>query len=109
MATGMAITMAAGDIRIMVVQEDITATEAAWLADRHIHREVQEVLEMETIRKIPMLVVAERAVDLPQPAEVLLLIKPLRQEVVIADIPEVLLNKKPLPIVRPGQKDLLTE
>jgi hypothetical protein len=56
-----------------------------------------------------MLVVAERAVDLPQPAEVLLLIKPLRQEVVIADIPEVLLNKKPLPIVRPGQKDLLTE
>jgi hypothetical protein len=109
MATGMAITMAAGDIRIMVVQEDITATEAAWLADRHIHREAQEVLEMETIRKIPMLVVAERAVDLPQPAEVLLLIKPLRQEVVIADIPEVLLNKKPLPIVRPGQKDLLTE
>lgn len=56
-----------------------------------------------------MLAVAEHAVDQLQPAEAQLLTKPLRQEVVIADIPEVQLNKKLLLIVRQGQKDLLAE
>lgn len=56
-----------------------------------------------------MLAAVAHAVDQQQPAEALLLIKPLRQEAVIADIPEVQLNKKLLLIVRQGQKDLPAE
>jgi len=113
-AIGMAITTAimmvvAGDIRIITVQTDIMDTEAVWQADHHIHQEVQEALERATTRKILMLAVAVHAVDQLQAAETPSLTKPLRQEVVTADIPEVQLNKK-LPLnVKPGLKDLLVE